>query len=275
MKVGFQGLPGAYSEMALIDHFGSQATPISIEYSEDVFTELENNHIDYALLPVENSIVGNVAINNDLIYQKDVTIIGEHYLPINHCLLAKPGIKLAQIEKVISHPIALGQCRNFLREHKLESIATSDTAGSAQKLSQASDSTAAIASELAAKVYGLDIIAKNIQSTQNNITRFVVVSLNNKSLPDIKREKTSLAFVTKHHPGALLSCLLKFAAFNINLTKLESRPIADNPFQYTFFVDFEKSVDDDYTKLCLKALEQDVQSIKILGSYPLNTYKKS
>ncbi|MCB9062655.1 MAG: prephenate dehydratase [Halobacteriovoraceae bacterium] len=273
MKVAFQGTRGAYSEMALKKFF-SHHDNIEVhgfDLSEHVCEAVRDGEVDYGILPVENSIVGSVTINIDMFYEYQIYAIGEVYLRINHCLLGLPGAKTEEIKKVYSHPIALGQCRDFLTRHKIESEYFYDTAGAAKMLFEKQDSQlGTISSSLCSEIYGLNIIEEGIQKVKENITRFLVFVDKHKVIPDVRKEKTSLAFSTKHHPGALLNCLQSFASHNINLTKLESRPIIENPFEYIFFVDFSSSIDDKNVKDCLNELEKDAKDIKILGSYPKN-----
>lgn len=270
MKVGFQGHNGAYSELALREYFGQNVEAIGFDFSEEVLENLLSNKLDIGFFPIENSIVGNVAVNLDLLNHKETYIIGESYLNINHCLLVKPGVELKDIKFVHSHPIALAQCRTFLHTHNMEPISAFDTAGSAKKLSRLDNpSHAVIASSLCAQYYDLEILAKNIQTVENNITRFVAFVKKDKIPKDIKKEKTSLCFSTNHTPGALLSCIQKFSDHNINLTKIESRPIPTDPFHYHFYVDFIGSSEDENIIQCLKEMEANVDYDNLLGSYPM------
>lgn len=269
MKVAFQGKRGAYSEMAIRQYFKNEVSPIGFDLSEEVCNALEDNEVATGVLPVENSIVGNVAVNVDLLLKHHFFIIGEIYLPINHCLLAKKGVSLSDIKTVKSHPIALAQCHDFLVENNIKGIPEFDTAGSSELLSK-SDITneGTISSLLSAEYYDLEVISDEIQKVDTNFTRFVVF-VKEKNIPEgLKLEKTSIAFSTNHKPGALLGCLQEFATFGLNLTKIESRPIPENPFMYTFFVDFLGSIHDINVKDCLLKLKEHTSSVKVLGSYP-------
>lgn len=271
MKVAFQGTKGSYSEEALYQYFGKEKVePVGIDLSEDVCLALENGEVAAAILPIENSIVGNVDINMDLIFKHHFFAIGEVYLPINHCLMVNPGVKLEDIDIVHSHPIALAQCHDFFKENGIKPVPEFDTAGSARLLSQKkSKNEGTIGSRLCSDYYGLDIISDKVQKVQNNITRFLVF-VKEKDIPTgIGKEKTSIAFSTKHHPGALLGCLQEFAKNNINLTKLESRPIPENPFMYIFYADFLGAITEPKIKQCLQDLHKDASNIKIIGSYPV------
>lgn len=275
MKIGFQGTKGAYSQEAVISYFGKEANAIGFDLSEQVVEALESKEVDFGVLPVENSIVGNVAINLDMFYTHNIFAIGEIYLPIHHCLLAPKGTKLEEIESVHSHPIALAQCRDFLNRHNMRAIADFDTAGACRELSNRSrKNEAAIASRLCADYYNVDILNDDIQKVKTNITRFLVfVRSDELEQHKVDEEKTSLAFSTKHHPGALLNCLQTFKNFNLNLAKLESRPIPENPFEYIFFVDILAGLNNITTQQCLTVLKNDANNIKVFGSYPQGLHK--
>ena len=271
MKIGFQGRRGAYSELALRSYF-KQEKKIEVvghDLSESVFDGVLSGELDIGFFPIENSIVGNVAINLDLLNHHQTYMIGESYLNINHCLLTLPGVKLEDVKFAHSHPIALAQCRDFLLKHNIEPVSAFDTAGSADKLSKTNNRDhAVIASSLCAEYYGLDIKKEKIQTVQNNITRFVAFVRNDKIPTDLVKEKTSLSFSTNHTPGALSNCIQYFSNHNLNLTKIESRPVPTDPFHYTFYIDFIGSSEDKNVTDCLAEMKNDVQFINILGSYP-------
>lgn len=268
-KIAFQGAQGAYSEMALRKFFGEDVSAIPFDLSEQVCEALEESEVDYAILPVENSIVGNVSVNLDLLYKHNFFAVGEVYLPIQHCLLVNPRTKIEDIKTAHSHPIALAQCRDFLNRHEIKAHPEFDTAGACKLLKERGhEHEATIASRLCAEVYGLEILEDHIQKVQNNVTRFLVFIRESDVSSEYKQEKTSLAFTTKHKPGALLNCLQEFKRFDLNLTKLESRPIPENPFAYIFYVDFIGALGDENVHACLETLKYDTETIKILGSYP-------
>ena len=268
MKVAYQGIKGAYSEAAAYRHFGKDAEAIGYDISEEVFEALEKNKADYALLPFENSIAGSVAVNYDLLLKHDVQVIAEVFLKIRHCLLANKGSKLNDINKVYSHPHALEQCGKFIRNHKFERIPEFDTAGAAKIVQERGEKDeAAIASEFCAAIYGLDIIEKNIETHGNNMTKFFVIVNKGRAPAGLKKEKTSIAFKTKHYPGALINCLQRLAKHNINLTKLESRPVPEHNWEYVFYADFEGGIDDENVKLALSEMEASSLFLKVLGSY--------
>jgi prephenate dehydratase len=268
MKIGFQGLKGAYSEQALNDYFEKKNTSIGYETFEEVFEALKDNEIEQAIIPIENSIAGSVVENYDLLFSEDVTIIGEYFLPVHHNLLAIPKTKIEEIKKAYSHPQALSQCRKFLLKNNITAISYYDTAGAAEFIKEQQDKTsAAISSALCAEIYGLEIIKQEIAGSKSNTTRFVII-VKTENRPEIKiANKTSLAFKTKHYPGALVDCLKIFHWYDLNLTKLESRPIPENPFEYVFFVAFEAGLDDHLVKKALRKLDEKALFVKILGSY--------
>lgn len=269
MKIAFQGLRGAYSEEAALRQY-PDADPVGFPYSEQVIEAVEAGRAERGILPLENSIAGPVGINVDLFLKHDVYIVAEVYLPIDHCLLARPGVALGEVWTVYSHPIALAQCRDFINKHGFKALPEYDTAGSAELVAtHGRPGEAAIAPRACAKVYGLTVLAENIQSSRENITRFAVFTRRDAVPPGIVMEKTSLAFRAAHKPGALLDCLRHFADHGINMTKLESRPIPEDPFAYVFLVDFLGGMEDDAVKKALEALRPDAGLIKVLGSYPL------
>jgi len=269
MKIAFQGERGAYSEEASLRFFNDQEiTPMGFELSEEVVDALLQKETKYAVLPVENSIVGNVNVNLDLLYKSEIYAIGEIYLPIHHHLLAIPGSAIGDLKKVYSHPIALAQCRDYLNRHKLKPIADYDTAGSCKQLALRADrSEGAIGSKLCSETYGLEIIESNVQKLADNITRFLVLARIDDKPEGLIPTKTSIAFSSGHHPGALLDCLQIFKKFGVNLTKLESRPIPENPFEYIFFVDFLGGLEERDVSDCIRELRRSAHHLKILGSY--------
>lgn len=270
MKVAYQGLPGAYSEAALLRHFGAAAEPLGFAFSEQVFDAVEDGRADFGFVPVENSIAGSVGVNTDLLLERKVYAFAEAYLPIDHCLLGLPGETVEGLTAVYSHPIALAQCRDFLNARLLKAIPEYDTAGAAELVAKRRlPGEAAIASRRCAEVYGLAVLSEDIQSVKGNFTRFLAFRREGGALPEGGLEKTTLAFSVHHHPGALLECLKLFADHSINLTKLESRPIAADPFEYFFFVDILGGAGDAAVAAALAELRAAARHVKVLGSYPL------
>jgi len=270
LKVAFQGVRGAYSEAALLRHFGGSTEAVGFPFSEQVFDAVEDGRVDAGFVPVENSIAGPVGINTDLLLERKVFATAESYLPIDHCLLGRPGDRLEDVKTVYSHPIALAQCRDFISRHGLRAVPEYDTAGAAEIVAgRKIPGEAAVASKRCAEVYGLGVLAEDIQSVQNNITRFLAFHREADVAARPKAEKTSLAFSVHHHPGALLECLKRFADHEINLTRLESRPIPANPFEYVFFVDLLGGVDDETVRPALAELRATARHVKVIGSYSL------
>ena len=272
MKVAYQGIKGAYSEAAVYKHFGKDANPIGYDTSEEVFDAVMNNKVDFGLLPFDNTIAGSVAINYDLLLRNEVYAIGEVYLKIRHSLMSHKGSTINEINIVYSHPHALEQCREFIRKHKLKTIPEYDTAGAAKIVKERNKrDESSISPELCSKIYDLEVLEKDIQTNKNNITKFLIFVKNNKIPEKIKNEKTSIAFKTKHYPGALINCLQRLAKHNVNLTKLESRPVPENPWEYVFYADFDGGIDDENVKLALSEMEASSLFLKVLGSYPKGT----
>ncbi len=269
MKVGFQGIRGAYSELALYKYFGRDADSVGFDSFEDMFDSLALEGVDYAFVPVENTIAGTVVENYDLLLSEDCTIIGEFFMKIDHMLLGKKDSDLNDIKEAWSHPHALKQCKDFLKSKGINAVPRYDTAGAAMMVAkQPNSETGAIASELCADIYGLKILTKGIQTNHTNTTRFVIVVKTKNRPADVICQKTTLVFKTRHYPGALVDCLKIFQEHNLNLTKLESRPVPENPWEYVFYTDFEGGIDTKPVEKALKALKNTALFIKILGSYP-------
>lgn len=269
MKVAFQGVSGAYSEAALLAHYGAAVEPVGFPFSEQVFDAVEKGSVDAGFVPVENSLAGAVGVNTDLLLERAVFATAESYLLIDHCLLGRPGDRLEDVKTVYSHPIALAQCRDFLNARGAKTVPEYDTAGAAELVARRClPGEAAVAGRRCADVYGLSVLAEGIQTVKGNYTRFLAFVPAARAPRPPAGGKTSLAFSVHHHPGALLECLKVFADHALNLTKLESRPIASNPFEYSFFVDFLGGTGDAEVKAALAELSKAARSMKVLGSYP-------
>ena len=276
MRVAFQGVQGAYSEVALRAHFGNKAEPLSCAFSEEVFDAVASGEAQRGFLPIENSIAGPVAVNADLFAECKVFVTAEAYLRIEHCLLAPKGTRLDAVTAVYSHPVALAQCRDFLKKRDLKAVPEYDTAGAAKLVAARRVlGEAAIASTSCAEAYGLEILAKNIQSVADNFTRFWAFVKGSRPPAGLKMEKTSVVFTAGHRPGALLECLRRFADHKINLTRLESRPLPSNPFEYSFHADFLGGARDPGVLLALRELARDAHRVKVLGSYPVGARPRS
>ncbi|MFO7245896.1 MAG: prephenate dehydratase [Thermaerobacter sp.] len=283
LRVAYQGEPGAYSDAAAAALFGDvgvQALPCPT--FAEVFDALAAGSADAAVVPVENSYAGDVGEVYDLLRRGGVRIVLELDLPIRHCLLALPGAAPEDIRVVRSHPQALGQCREFLRRLGLRAEPAHDTAGAARRLAEEGDrQAAAIASERAARAYGLAVLLRDIQDASDNVTRFhVLVPEDGPAEPPGPptapwrtaaggaRRKTSLLLATEHRPGALYRCLGVFARWGVNLTKLTSRPYPGRAWEYMFFVDLEGAVEDPPVAGALEELARHAAMVRVFGSYP-------
>lgn len=268
--VAFQGENGAYSQEAAYQFFGAEVDTLPCRTFEDIFLAVEEGRADYGILPIENSAAGSINKAYDLLLERDLKIWGEVFLRVRHCLLANPGTKLEDVRWVRSHPQALAQCERFLARHGMEPIPAYDTAGSAKDLAAAPEPrVAVIASILAARLYGLEVLATGIEDLPFNYTRFFI--LGHEDPPRAERNKTSVVFATRHVPGALYACLGEFAQRGLNLTKLESRPRRNKPWHYIFYLDFEGHWQDPPCAEALIGLLHKATFLKLLGSYPAAT----
>ncbi|PPD58238.1 prephenate dehydratase [Dehalogenimonas etheniformans] len=267
VSVAFQGEAGAYSEAAALDYFGSRSVATACESLEDVFKKVENGNVQFGMIPIENSVEGSISRSYDLMLESDLMVAGEINLRVNHCLIGNPGSTLDGIKRVYSHPQALGQTGHFLRQLHFELIPTSDTAGSVKLLKEKGIMNgAAVASERAAAIYGMKILARDIMDNPNNFTRFF--ALGGHDAPPSGDDKTSVVFAVKHKPGALYDFLRILAERKINLTKIESRPTRKKAWEYNFYLDFEGHRQDEKILFALPSLEEHTLFFKILGSYP-------
>lgn len=266
MKVAFQGEPGAYSEQAIFNFYGEVET-LPCESFDVMFDSVTSGKCDFALAPIENSLAGSIHQNYDLLLRHDLHIVGEYLLRVRHCLIAMPGVKKEDIKKAISHPQALGQCATYLRNLGIKPETVYDTAGSVKMLKEsAAKDTAAIASKRAAEIYEMQIIDEGIEDNQENYTRFLAVS-REATIP-VGEAKTSIVFTLKNQPGALFKAMSVFALRDLDLTKIESRPLQGKPWEYLFYIDFIGSVSDDAVKRALDHLGEYAVTLRILGSYP-------
>ena len=265
--VAFQGEIGANSEEAAFQFFGSSIQTKPCESFEDVFRTVEQDEVQFGVVPVENSLEGSISRVYDLLLDSSLRVGGEIELRVIHCLIGIPETRLDSIKRVYSHPQALGQCKTFLRHLGCEVIPTYDTAGSVKMVKEKGIvDGAAIASARAAEIYGMKIIAREIEDTPNNFTRFFILS--KQDSPPSGNDKTSIVFLLKHRPGTLYQALKAFADRNINLTKIESRPTRQKPWEYNFYLDFEGHREDKTSQEVLEALELNSVFLKVLGSYP-------
>lgn len=267
MKVAYQGAPGAYSEAAIFEIFGKQAQAIPCETFEEVFHKVESAEAQRGMLPIENSVTGSIHRNYDLLLEHHLVIVGEYPLRVHHCLIGLPNAELKDIRKVISHPQGIAQCEKYLRSLGVHTEAVYDTAGSVKMVKESGDpSLAAIASNWAAQIYGMKILQEGIEDNQANYTRFLILA--RESIQPEGEAKTSIVFTLRNIPGALFKALSVFALRDIDLTKIESRPLVGTPWEYLFYIDFKGSVADEKVKHALENLSEYALSLRVLGSYP-------
>ena len=265
MRVAFQGEPGAYSEQAVFNYFGDVETQPS-ESFDVVFAEVASGTCEAGLIPIENSLAGSIHQNYDLLLRHDLYIVGEYLLRVQHCLIALPDVKRSEIKKAISHPQALGQCAGYLRSLGIKTESVYDTAGSVKMLKESgARDTAAIASRRAAELYGMQVLEEGIEDNAENFTRFLAISKS-----EIKPEgeaKTSIVFTLKNQPGALFKALSVFALRDIDLTKIESRPLQGKPWEYLFYIDFIGATHGSTAQKALDHLSEYALTLRVLGSY--------
>ena len=266
MKVSFQGEPGAYSEQAVFNYFGKVET-VPCESFDVMFDSVVSGMSDMALAPIENSLAGSIHQNYDLLLRHNLHITGEYFLRVRHCLIANTGVKKEDIKKAISHPQALGQCAAYLRNHGIKAEQVYDTAGSVKMLKESgAKDVAAIASRRAAELYGMQILEEGIEDNPENYTRFLAVG--REAVVPEGEAKTSIVFTLKNMPGALFKALSVFALRDIDLTKIESRPLQGKPWEYLFYIDFVGSTSDEMSKRALDHLGEYAVTLRVLGSYP-------
>ena len=266
-RVAYQGIPGANSEIAVRQHFGDDVETHPCQDFINLFSALQADEVDFSLLPVENALAGSVSGAYELLLDHDVRIQAEVILHVHHALLANPDTKLENVTTVRSHPQALLQCERFLQRHDMESVSWYDTAGAAKDLSESPEpGVAVIAPTLAGELYGLDLLASDIEDERFNYTRFLVMGHGDPEPSDYN--KTSIVFATRHRPAALYECLGEFAKRDLNLTKLESRPRRNRPWEPLFYLDFEGHWQEPRCQELLTQLLQLTSFVKMLGSYP-------
>jgi prephenate dehydratase len=252
--------------MAALQYF-PKATLVPSKSFADAFSAAEKKQVDFAIIPVENSIEGSVGEANDLLLQTRLRAVGEVYQRVHHCLIANKGAKMTGIKRAYSHPQALGQCRQYLQKKKIEPMPAYDTAGAVKMVKeQGGTDIAAIASRRAAELYGMEILQEGIEDRKSNYTRFLVLARTGNARSR-GQYKTSIIFSVKHVPGALFGILGEFAIRRLNLTKIESRPTKETPWEYNFYVDFEGHVDDKVVKQVMKIVRAKTSYVKVLGSY--------
>ena len=269
-SVAFQGELGAFSFSATRKFFGNDVPVRPCETFKEVFESLANGSVSYAVIPIENTLYGSIHENYDHLVEYGFVIIGETTIRISHHLIASPGVKIGQIRRAFSHPVALDQCRRFFEEYTaVQPVSFYDTAGSVKMvLEEALNDAAAIGSEVAAEIYGGAILKRGIEDNSGNFTRFFLLS---KQTENFNSEpgswKTSVVFSTPNVPGALFRIMACFALRDLNMTKIESRPIREKPWEYLFYVDITGSQYDERVRRALVHLQEMTSYLKVLGSY--------
>lgn len=265
-RVVFQGAEGAYSQAAMTQYFGERIQSLHVDTFRDAMSAIDEGSADFAVLPIENSTAGIVSEIYDLLVEFENYIVGEQILQINHCLLGVPGAELEDIQTVYSHPQSLMQSSRFLAGHDWRQISMQNNAFAARKVADEGDrSQAAIASKYAAKVYGLNVLCEGINQEKDNSTRFIIVT--NQKIFRKDAGKVSICFELPHQSGSLYHMLSHFIYNNLNLCRIESRPIEDRSWEYRFFIDFEGNLADSAVKNALRGLRDEARNMKILGNY--------
>lgn len=266
VRVVFQGAEGAYSQAAMHQYFGEEVNSFHVDTFRDACCAIEEGSADFAVLPIENSTAGIVNEIYDLLVEFENYIVGEQIIRIEHCLLGVPGTRMEDIRTVFSHPQSLMQSARFLAEHDWKQISLPNNAFAARKVAQEGDCTqAAIASEYAGKVYGLEVLKKPVNQSEMNSTRFIIIT--NQKIFRKDAKKVSICFEIAHESGSLYHMLSHFIYNNLNMTKIESRPIEGRNWEYRFFVDFDGNLADSAVKNALRGLRDEAQNMRILGNY--------
>ncbi len=274
-RVAFQGEAGAFSHVAARQMAGADCIPVPLPTFEEIFLCVRSGKCDAAAVPIENTLHGSVHENYDLLLKYDLPIRGETFVRIVHNLIAPPGTKFSQVKRAFSHPVALNQCKNFFENYPtIEKTPFYDTAGSVKMLMETRmPEAAAIASAEAAAIYGAKILKKSIEDDRENFTRFFLLEKPRRgprASPAVAgtRYKTTIVFTMKNVPGALFRSLSAFALRDLNLTKIESRPLRGKPWEYLFYLDFIGHVDDPVSQKALGHLAELADMLRVLGCYP-------
>ena len=275
-KIIFQGEPGANSHLACREAYPDY-TPVPCPTFEDCFSALERGEVDLGMIPIENSVAGRVADIHHLMPDSGLHIVAEWFLPIRNQLMAPKGASLSTIKTVQSHVMALGQCRNMIRELKLKPVVAADTAGSAREVAESGNKTrAAIASRLAAEIYGLDIVKENVEDESHSTTRFIVLSREKKwAEPGNGKVITTFVFRVRNVPAALYKAMGGFATNGVNMTKLESYMVGGNFFATQFYADVEGHPDDRSLVFALEELAFFSKELRVLGVYPSHPFRET
>jgi len=275
-NIGFQGVRGAYSESAAFEFFGGDIETCPCESFEGVFDGVESGALDIGIIPIENSLAGSIRVNYDLLQERNVWIVNEHKFRVEHNLLVMDEAELEDLQEIYSHPQALAQCARFIKSiSRSNPVPYFDTAGSALLVAQSGDkSRGAIACKRAAEEYGLKVLLEGVEDNEENYTRFLMIIRNNLShnkkqrLAAGENLKTSIVFSLKNIPGCLYKCLSIFAIRDIDLLKIESRPLPGSPWQYAFYIDFRGSSLDGPGQKALGHLQEITEFSMVLGTYP-------
>ncbi len=274
MRVAFQGEHGAYSEEAILEHYGVGTATTPCETFDLVFAAVQSGECTHGFIPVENSLAGTIHRNYDLLLKYDLVVVGEHYLRVSHCLIGLPGASIANLRRVISHPQALAQCEYNLRA--LPGVTAEpvyDTAGSVKMIKEIGDPTvAALASRWAAEIYGLPVLRASIEDNPENYTRFQIIT--SQPVDPGQDAKTSIVFALNNRPSELYRAMSVFALRQIDLTKIESRPLVGKLWEYYFYIDFTGSVNEPVVQRALANLQEYTTFFRILGSYPRHRWSE-
>lgn len=266
VRVVFQGAEGAYSQAAMMQFFSEEINSFHVDTFREAMSAIDEGSADFAVLPIENSTAGIVNEIYDLLQEFENYIVGEQIIKIEHCLLGVPGTKLEDVKTVYSHPQSLMQTAKYLGNHDWQQVGMKNNAFAAKKVAEDGDKTkAAIAGEHAAKIYGLEVLAKGINDVKSNSTRFIIVT--NQKVFRKDANKISICFEVPHESGSLYHMLSHFIYNNLNLSKIESRPIEERDWEYRFFIDFEGNLADSAVKNALRGLRDESRNMKILGNY--------
>ncbi len=266
MQIAFQGERGAFSEAAALDYFGTEITPVPCPSFDEVFEKVESGAVERGIVPVENSLGGSIHRNYDLFMRHQLHLVGEKIQRVRHCLIGFPGTPISDITLIMSHPQALAQCEHYITRLGIQREVVYDTAGAVKMLKDSGRRDhAAVASRRAAEVYAMQILEEGIEDDEANYTRFVV--LGREPITPQSPAKTSIVFTLKNQPGALFKALSVFALRDLDLTKIESRPLAGSPWEYLFYLDFAGSAADETPRRALEHLSEYATTLRILGSY--------
>jgi len=267
MQVAFQGEWGAYSEAAALEYFGGSIETRPCPSFDEVFEKVESGAVERGIVPVENSLGGSIHRNYDLFMRHQLHLIGEKIFRVRHCLIGLPDTSISDITLVMSHPQALAQCEHYITRLGVQREVAYDTAGAVKMLKESGRRDhAALASRRAAEVYEMQILAEGVEDDKANYTRFVVLA--REPIVPQGPAKTSIVFTLKNQPGALFKALSVFALRDLDLAKIESRPLAGTPWDYLFYLDFVGSASDENARRALDHLSEYATTLRVLGSYP-------